>query len=483
MTDVIRKRQDLTQGPIMGTLLAFAIPTLLSNVLQSLNGSINTIWVGRFLGETALAATSNAFIIVFLLFSLIFGFGMAATVMVGQSFGRHDLENARRAFGSALGFCIVFALIIAVIGWRYSPQILSIMGTPHEAYGLAQEYLRVIFVSMPGVMIFVMLMMGLRGSGDSMTPLWFMIVNVVLDIVFNPLLILGVGPFPTLGIAGSAWATVISTYGALIALVVYVYWRDLPLRLRGAEWLFLIPSPALLRIILFKGFPMSLQMLVMSSAGMVMLGLVNREGVNIAAAYNVSQQLWTYVQMPAMAIGAAVSAMAAQNIGAGLWNRIDKITMTGIITTVVLTGLLIGLVLFFDRAVMTIFLGSESKAIADGRHIQLLASWSFIFFGVSMIIYAAMRANGVVIMPLILLFLSLYPVRLSFYYFTYPFLKADAIWLSFPFGAFFGLIFSLLYYRFGHWRQTAPVKVINHEEARENVECGAEPAGRLKPNN
>lgn len=476
------KRQDLIQGPIISTLLFFAVPTLISNVLQSLNGSINTIWVGRFLGETALAATANAFIIMFLLFSFIFGFGMAATVMVGQNFGQYNLNGARRAFGSAIGFCVVLSLIIAVLGWFYSPEILSVMGTPPAAYILAQDYLRVIFIAMPGNMIFVMLIMGLRGSGDSMTPLWFMIVNVILDVIFNPLLIMGIGPFPALGISGSAWATAVSTYGSLFALVFYLYWRDLPLRLRGAEWRFLIPSPALLRIIFLKGFPMSLQMLVMSSASMIMVSLVNREGVNIAAAYNVSQQLWTYVQMPAMAVGAAVSAMAAQNIGAGLWNRVNKITEVGGIITVVFTGVLIGLLFLFDRSVMAVFLGPESAAIADARHIQLLASWSFIFFGVSMVIYSTMRANGVVIVPLILLFVSLYPVRLGFYYFAYPYLRADAIWLSFPVGAFFGLILALLYYCFGHWRKTALVEVLNHEDAREKTETGSEPTGRLKPN-
>jgi hypothetical protein len=94
-------RHDLTQGPISKTLLLFALPTLGSNILQSLNGSINSIWVGRFLGEQALAATSNANIIMFLMFSAVFGFGMAATILIGQSMGRHDVEAARRAFGSA----------------------------------------------------------------------------------------------------------------------------------------------------------------------------------------------------------------------------------------------------------------------------------------------------------------------------------------------------------------------------------------------
>lgn len=135
---------DLTGGPISRTLLVFALPTLGSNILQSLNGSINAIWVGRFLGESALAATSNAGIIMFLMFGAVFGFGMAATILVGQSIGRGDVEGARRAFGSAAGLVMAGALVVAALGWIFTPDILRLMATPGEAMVLALAYLRVI---------------------------------------------------------------------------------------------------------------------------------------------------------------------------------------------------------------------------------------------------------------------------------------------------------------------------------------------------
>src|SRR3954464_7754211 len=116
-------RGNLTEGPIAKTLLAFALPTLASSILQSLNGTINAIWVGRFLGEGALAATSNANIVMFLMFSAVFGFGMAATILIGQSVGRHDIEGARRAFGSAIGMVVGGAVVIALLGWVFAPAI------------------------------------------------------------------------------------------------------------------------------------------------------------------------------------------------------------------------------------------------------------------------------------------------------------------------------------------------------------------------
>ncbi len=476
-----RGAADLTSGPISRTLLVFALPTLASNVLQSLNGSINSIWVGRFLGEGALAATANANIIMFLLFSAVFGFGMAATVMAGQAFGRRDIAAARRAFGSALGFCFLLAIVVSAAGWIGAPAILRALATPGAAFDLALTYLRVIFLAMPASLISVMVMMGLRGSGDSITPLWFMILSVILDSGLNPLFIRGAGPIPAMGIAGSATATAVAGYVSLIAMLVYVYRKDLPLRLRGHELAYLIPGRAQLAIIIRKGFPMGLQMIVISTAGLVMVGLVNREGLLTSAAYGAAQQLWTYLQMPAMAIGAAVSAMAAQNIGAGRWDRVNGITGRGMISNIVMTGAMIGLMLAFDRPVLALFLGSGSAAIDVARHMQFLASWSFLLFGLTMVLFGTMRSNGAVIAPLLILIVAFYPVRIGFYWLAYPALGADAIWLSYPLGSAVALLLAGAVYMQGGWRRTKMLVVPNVEECREGTNAATEPAGRMAP--
>ncbi len=476
-----KPRRDLTQGHIGRTLLLFALPTLGSNILQSLNGSINAIWVGRFLGEGALAATSNANIIMFLTFGAVFGFGMAATVLVGQAIGRADVDAARRAFGSAVGLVLATALVVAIAGWLFSPQILHLLATPGDAMPLALAYLRVIFLGLPTSMVLVLLMMGLRGSGDAMTPLWFMILSVVLDASLNPLLIAGIGPFPRLGIAGSATATLIANHVAALGLLATIYLRDLPIRLKGAELRYLLPERHLMRVIVTKGLPMGAQMLVMSLAGLTMVGLVNRQGVDTAAAYGVSQQLWTYIQMPAMAIGAAVSGMAAQNIGAGRWDRVNGITRAGLAYTLLITGAMIAAVLIFDRAVMTLFLGPGSPALPIARHIQLIASWNFMFFGMTMVFFAVVRANGAVLAPLGILILALYPIRIGFAELTRPLLGVDSLWWSFPLGSAATLVMAFAYYRFGRWRKGALMAPIHPDEASEKALAGSEPGGRLQP--
>lgn len=476
------QRHDLTQGPIGKTLLLFALPTLGSNILQSLNGSINSIWVGRFLGEQALAATSNANIIMFLMFSAVFGFGMAATILIGQSMGRRDVEAARRAFGSAIGLVMGGAVVIAILGWLFAPQILRLLATPGEAQAMALAYLRVIFLGLPFSMLGVLIQMSLRGTGDSITPLWFMLLSVIIDAGLNPLLIEGIGPFPRMGIAGSATATLIAGIVSSLGLLLYVYLRDLPIRLRGAELRYLVPEGALVRTIVAKGLPMGAQMLVMSTAGLTMIGLVNRLGVDTAAAYAVSQQLWTYIQMPAMAIGVAVSSMAAQNIGAGKWERVGAITRSGLVFNTVITLVVIGAIILFDRPVMALFVGADSPAIPIARHIQLLASWTFVMFGATMVLFSTVRANGATVPPLVILAITLFPIRFGFAFFGQRWFGSDALWLSFPIGSAFSLLFAALYYRHGRWRTQVLEVPPEPATVEEETLATTEPAGRLQPN-
>ncbi|WP_150290779.1 MATE family efflux transporter [Sphingobium estronivorans] len=475
------KGRDLTQGPIGPALLLFALPTLGSNVLQSLNGSINAIWVGRFLGERALAATANANIIMFLLFSVVFGFGMAATVMIAQSYGARDLPSARQAFGAAVGFCTILALGVATAGWLGAPALLRLLATPAEAFDPALAYLRVIFIAMPASLLSVMIMMGLRGTGDSRTPLIFMFVSVGVDLVLNPVLIRGIGPFPRMGIAGSATATATAGFVSLIGVILYIYRKDLPLRLRGGELAYLRPSLAQVRMLVGKGMPMGLQMIVMSASGLVMIGLVNREGLVTTAAYGAAQQFWTYLQMPAMAMGAAVSAMAAQNIGAGRWDRVGRIATYGIVYLLLVTGVMIVTLLLFHKPLLALFLGAGSPAVPVAGHMLLLASWSFILFGCAMIFFGIMRANGVVVGPLLILTFTMFAVRLGFYRLSYGALGADALWLSFPIGSGTTLLMAVVYYMQGGWKKAKLLAPPHEEECRETIHAEGEPAGRILP--
>lgn len=462
-------KRDLTEGPIARTLFLFSIPILAGNILQSLNASINMIWIGRFLGENALAASSNATNIIFLAYSTFFGFGMAATVLVGQHVGRKDIDSARRAIGAAASLFLGIIAVLVAVGIGYTDKLLDLMGTPHEAMPQASAYLKASLATLPFGAMGVLLMMTMRGAGDAMTPLWFMILGAIIDTGLNPLLIAGMGPFPELGIVGSAIATLVSNVVSFVGIMIVIYVRDLPIRLRGAEWRYLLPEPALLRLIFTKGTAMGLQMLVMTFSGLVMIGLVNHGGVYATAAYGVAFQLWNYVQMPSMAIGAAVSSMAAQNIGAGRWDRVRSITNSGLFYNLLLTGTAITLVTWFDRQLLGLFLGAQSPSIAIAERIQVIAGWSLLFAGITMVLFGTIRGNGVVVGPLILMILNLLVLRLGFAILGQPWLGLDALWWAFPFSSVLNAGLAAAYYLRGGWKKVTLLKPVEKGEVSEAV--------------
>jgi Na+-driven multidrug efflux pump len=177
---------------------------------------------------------------------------------------------------------------------------------------------------------------------------------------------------------------------------------------------------------------MGAQMLVMSFAGLSMIGLVNRLGVDTAAAYAVSQQLWTYIQMPAMAIGVAVSSMAAQNIGAGAVGAGQRDHPRGPDLQHRNHLVVIVAIILFDRPVMALFVGGDSPAIPIARHIQLISSWTFVMFGATMVLFSTVRANGATIPPLVILAITLFPIRFGFAILGQRWLGSDALVVRLP---------------------------------------------------
>lgn len=443
----------LTEGPIGRTMISFALPIMAGNAAQSLNGSVNSIWVGRYLGEAALTATANANNIMFFLIGSIFGIGMAATILIGQAIGARDTARARRIMGTSATFFIALSVTIAAAGWFMADAVLRAMGTPEAALSLAEQYLRVIFLSMPFLYAFAFISAALRGAGDSRTPFRFLLMSVLLDIVLNPLLIFGWGPVPAMGIAGSAMSTFFAQGLSLAAMLMYLRRKRHVLWLGRQDAHLLKIDPTVLRALIVKGVPMGLQMVLISLAMIAMIALVNAHGTTTAAGYGAALQLWTYVQMPAMAIGAACSSIAAQSVGAGRWDRVGATARTGTLFNFLMTGALIAPLIWLDRYSLALFLPEGSASFEIARHLNHIAIWSFLFFGVTFVISGVVRATGAVIPPLLILGFALWGIRVPFATLLQPVIGIDALWWSFPVSALCSMLMSMAYYRWGGWRR------------------------------
>jgi len=449
-----RRGPDLTTGPIGKTLVMFALPVLGSNMLQSISGSANAIWVSYVLGEAALTAIANANQIMFLMLGAIFGLSMASNIMIGQAFGARDEALAKRVIGTATAFFLVVSVSMGVIGVLLTPAILTAMGTPAESKRDAIAYLQVIFLAMPFMNFFTFMMMAQRGVGDSRTPLYFSIVSVSFDLLLKPLMIIGWGPIPALGIAGSAYSTLIAQTLALLAMMTYLYRRRSVLVIRPSEARLLIPDLTIIRSLVLKGIPMSFQMMVTSLAAVTMVGLVNRHGVVTSAAYGAAAQLWTYVQMPAMAIGAAVSSMAAQNVGAGRMDRVEKVAMAGAFYAFLFAAVPIVIIYLADPWVLRAFLPASSPSLPIAVRINSFVLWGFIPFGMAFVFSGIVRATGAVWPPLLAMIISLWGVRVPLANLLHPSLGADAIWISYPTASALTLVLAFAYYRWGGWRKS-----------------------------
>jgi putative MATE family efflux protein len=313
--------------------------------------------------------------------------------------------------------------------------------------------MRVIFLALPWLYMYAFVMAVLRGAGDSKTPFYFMLLSVGIDIALNPVFIFGLGPFPRLGIAGSALATFVAQAVSLIALIRHLYRRHHILCLHRRELHFLRPDAAVIATLLKKGIPMSAQLLVISLSGVLMITLVNRFGVDTTAAFGAALQIWNYIQMPAFAVGMAVSAMTAQNVGAGKWSRVTTIARVGVLYSMLLTGSIVLAIEALNTSVFGLFLPPASAALAIASHMNRIVTPSFIFFGISLTLFGVVRATGAVMAPLIILTIAMLVVRFPFAEALLPRYQVDAVWWSFPLSSALAAALALLYYRYGDWRQ------------------------------
>jgi Na+-driven multidrug efflux pump len=207
-----------------------------------------------------------------------------------------------------------------------------------------------------------------------------------------------------------------------------------------------------------KGIPMGLQIFVISLSAVLMVTIVNRFGVDTAAAYGAALQLWNYIQMPAFAVGMAVSAMAAQNVGAGQWQRVHKTARVGVAYSLLVTASFIALVEIFSRPALGLFLPSSTSALAIAEHLNRISAWSFLFFGVSMVLFGVVRATGAVMPPLIILSVTMLLIRYPLANFMIDRWGADAVWWSFPVSSAVAAMLAVTYYKFGGWRRSRMIE-------------------------
>ena len=454
MTHETRVARPMTEGPIARTLLVLFAPILLGNLLQTLNGSVNAMWVSRCLGATALSAAANANAVMSCAVAVAMSVAMAAAIPIGQRLGAKQIGEAKRIVGTAATFFLGLAIVIALIGATTTGFIVARLRTPPDALPLATAYLRVLFLAMPFQLAYLFVTILLRTTGDSRTPALFQLLCVALDGALNPLLIAGIGPFPALGIAGSATATLIAQSAGLSALTLHLYRTRHILCLQAGERRLLRPDWRIVRALIARGWPIGLDMAVVSLSMVMMISLVNRSGAALSAAYAACLPLWNYVQMPLLAMGMAVTPMASQNLGARRPDRVRQIALVGCALNVAMATGMVAIVVSGSRWLLGMFLPSNAPMLHAAQHINAVVAWSFIPFGVTFVLASVIRASGSTLPPLILLFVALWCIRAPFASLMMNVWGPEAIWASFALGSTSAMLMMIAHYRWASGHKT-----------------------------
>src|SRR3954470_2897445 len=316
--------------PLWKTVLVFLAPMMLSNILQSLFGTINGIYIGQMIGVDALAAASIFFPIMFFFIAFIMGLSSGASVLIGQAWGAGNTQKVKAVAGTTLSVALLLAATIAIAGGLFSRQLLVALATPPDILEAANAYARIMMMTMPLTFVFILLTSMMRGVGDTVTPLRALAISTAIGLVATPALIRGWLGLPQLGVASAAWASALSSCVTLLWLNFRLRRRKHALAFDGMFWRAMRPDPALLRTVLRLGIPAAIGMVVMSLAELVLLGLVNSYGSNATAAYGAVNQVMSYVQFPALSIAISVSIFGAQAIGRGDVGQVGPIVRTGI---------------------------------------------------------------------------------------------------------------------------------------------------------
>ena len=445
--------QDFTEGNIARQVIDFTLPIMLGNVLMSVYGIINMIWVGRLLGHEAVAAVAASLPIILLMPAFLIGLGMATNVLIAQAFGRKDMVLLKKILSNSFFSSILFCLLISIIALLFRHQLLAWVQAPKEIESMALSYLTIIMATLV-FQFFINWMNGmLRGLGDARTVVKILIMLTLFNVVFVPLFISGIGPLPPLGVAGAAWGTALAAVATCI--IGYIYLLRFNPYINMRNWDYSIDW-RIIREVFVIGVPASLQMIVVSLAGVIIIALVNRYGTVVTAAFGIGMQIDMLATIPFISIGMAATTIAGQNLGA---QKLDRVFLTLRIS--IYFGLVIGLIctailLLFPHYIGAIFLKESAESTKVLSIVREYYHWiAFIFpcFAVIFAIQGVLRSAGDTMALLALSFIAMFVLRIPLAYaLAGPGgFKQNGIWMAMLMSSALAVGLNWLYFKKGPW--------------------------------
>lgn len=435
------RSMDLTKGNITKGLWGFALPLMLGNVLQQLYNLVDTWIVGRYIGGNALAAVGSSYTLMTFLTSIIIGLCLGSSSFISMAYGRKDAESLRNGIFVSVSIIGILTLIIMVVFYACLDGIIMLLQVPDEIVADMHEYLFYVFMGVIAVYMYNYVSNVLRGIGNSLIPLIFLAVSVVLNIFLDIYLVAVLA----MGIKGAAVATVVSQYVSGIGILIYYYISYREYRLRRCDIRF--QRDNIIDILSLSGFT-CLQQSVMNFGILCVQGIVNSFGATVMAAFAVAVKIDTIAYMPVQDFGNAFSVFVAQNFGAGLKERIKNGIRQSAISVAVFCTFISSIVVIMAPWLMGIFVDSSSTdVISIGVQYLRIEGTFYIGIGILFMLYGYYRAVNKPLMSVVLTVISLGTrVVLAYILSSVPAVGVIGIWAAIPIGWFLADLFGIVWY-------------------------------------
>ena len=435
------QKADLTTGPITTTMLRFALPMILGNLLQQFYNVADTFIVGQFLGAGALAAVGSSYTLMTFLTSILLGMSMGSGAVFSIRYGEREMAKLKNSMVQSFVMIAGFTLVLNLLVFLLIDPMMGLLSVPDDVYPLMRDYLWVIFFGIGGTFLYNYFASLLRAVGNSAVPLLFLGISAVLNIILDVVFVVGI-PW---GVAGAAFATCLSQWVSGLGLLLYT-WKKMP-QLRPGRQDFRWGKESVLEITRFSLLT-CIQQSVMNFGILMVQGLVNSFGVNVMAAFAAAVKIDAFAYLPVQEFGNAFSTFIAQNYGAQREDRIRKGLKGAVLAAVAFSVVISALVWVFARPLMALFVeGTETAIIAEGARYLRIEGAFYCGIGCLFLLYGLYRALGRPGMSVVLTVISLGTrVALAYALSAIPFFGVTGIWWSVPIGWALADITGFLYY-------------------------------------
>ena len=448
--------QDMTTGRPMSKLIRFSLPLLVGNLAQQLYNTVDSIMVGKYVGDTALAAVGTAGPILNLLLVLLIGVATGASILASQYFGAKDREGLSRVVGSTIVLTVLSGLIMMVLGYFASSFLIGLIAPPPDVAEGAVTYLKIIFLGMLGASAYNILSGVLRGMGDSFYPLVYLVLACLLNIVLD---ILFVARFH-MGVAGVAWATIIAqAISGVLCLIRLVGMKNLI----DVNARTLTPDGPITRRLCQLGLPAGITQGLFSMSAIVVQGLTNSMGTAVIAANVAIMRVDGFAMMPNFTFGTTSTTYVGQNIGAGHIDRVRQGIRDMLKLALATSGVLVACILLFGRQLIQMFTDTED-VITIGVYGLRWLSLGYIAFAVSQVLQGAMRGAGETMIPMWISIITTILIRLPLAWLlafltrsqAWPHGNPQALFASLLISWVLAMVMTVIAHRKGAWRRRLP---------------------------